>query len=71
MIWRPSVDTLFFVLINSILGSSPDLHNHHHIAPSTISNSGGFLGSDPYLVGGSGLSKVKLDEPGLESWFVN
>lgn len=38
MVWRPSVDTLFFVLINSILGSSFDLHNHHHMAPSTISN---------------------------------
>ena len=67
MVLHPSVDTLFFVLINSILGSSPDLHNHHHIAPSTISNTGGFVGSDPLLVGGSGLSKVTLDEPELES----
>ena len=46
MVWHPSVDTLFFVLINSILGSSLDLYNHHHMAPSTISNTGGFLGSD-------------------------
>ena len=45
--WHPSGDTPFFVLINSILGSSPDLQNHHDRVSSTVSNTGGSLGSDP------------------------
>ena len=68
MVWHPSGDTPFFVLINSTHGSSPD---HHQTAPWTVSNTGGPWVAIFSSFGGSGLSKVTLDEPELESWLVN
>ena len=70
MVWHPSGDTPLFVLINSIHGSSPDLHNHHqpHRPSLTL--------ADPWVAIFSSLVvlaclTVTLDEPELKSWFVN
>ena len=43
--------------------SSPDIHTHHHSAPSTIFTPGGSLFTDPYLSRGPGPSTVTQDEP--------
>ena len=43
--------------------SSPDIHTHHHSAPSTIFTPGESLSTDPYLISGPGPSTVTEDEP--------
>ena len=43
--------------------SSPDIHTHHHSAPSTIFTPGESLATDPHLISGSGPSTVTQDEP--------
>ena len=42
---------------------SPDIHTHHHSAPSTIFTPGGSLATDPYHISGPGPSTVRQDEP--------
>ena len=43
--------------------SSPDIHTHHHSAPSTIFTPGESLSTDPHLISGPGPSTVTQDEP--------
>ncbi|CAH3186129.1 unnamed protein product, partial [Porites lobata] len=43
--------------------SSPDIHTHHHSAPSTIFTPGESLSTDPDLICGPGPSTVTQDEP--------
>ena len=43
--------------------SSPDIHTHHHSAPSTIFTPGESLSADPYLISGPGPSTVTQEEP--------
>ena len=43
--------------------SSPDIHTHHHSAPSTIFTPRESLSTDPYLISGPGPSTVTQDEP--------
>ena len=43
--------------------SSPDIHTHHHSAPSTIFTPGGSLFTDLHLISGPGPSTVTQDEP--------
>ena len=43
--------------------SSPDIHTHHHSAPSTIVTPGESLSTDPHLISGPGPSTVTQDEP--------
>ena len=43
--------------------SSPDIHTHHHSAPSTIFTPRESLSTDPYLISGPGPSTVTEDEP--------
>ena len=43
--------------------SSPDMHTHHHSAPSTIFTPGESLSTDPDLICGPGPSTVTQDEP--------
>ena len=43
--------------------SLPDIHTHHHSAPSTIFTLGGSLSTDPYLISGPGPSTVTQEEP--------
>ena len=47
----------------SALYTSPDIHTHHHSAPSTIFTPGGSLATDPYLISAPGLSTVTQEEP--------
>ena len=43
--------------------SSPDIHTHHHSAPSTIFTPRESLSTDPHLISGPGPSTVTQDEP--------
>ena len=43
--------------------SSPDIHTHHHSAPSTIFTPGESLSTDPHLISGPGHSTATQDEP--------
>ena len=43
--------------------SSPDIHTHHHSAPSTIFTPGESLATDPYLISAPGPSTATQDEP--------
>ena len=43
--------------------SSPDIHTHHHSAPSTIFTPRESLSTDPYLISGPGPSTVTQEEP--------
>ena len=43
--------------------SSPDIHTHHHSAPSTIFTPGESLSTDPHLISGPGPSTVTQEEP--------
>lgn len=43
--------------------SLPDIHTHHHSAPSTIFTPRESLSTDPYLISGPGPSTVTQEEP--------